>query len=199
MVHLTVCSYHVTYLFQSESTLYSCLIVKEILFQNRCNIWHLSNCSRTRTHKHLVRKQILNSQMHFTDKYSQRRSVICPVWLNGWVFIYYLSGCGFESHCNPNDNSLACATNKMKSNVVSMCVMPVKIKSNRLKKELKTSPMLDHCSQRTFINSELGKKLRIEGIMITIKIKTLNWEKGHETEAIFGLKVSQWVSEWVSE
>ena len=29
--HLTVCSYHVTYAFQSESTLYSCLNVKELL------------------------------------------------------------------------------------------------------------------------------------------------------------------------
>ena len=28
---LTVCSYHVTYVFQSESTLYSCLNVKELL------------------------------------------------------------------------------------------------------------------------------------------------------------------------
>ena len=22
-----------------------------------------------------------------------------PVWLNGWVFVYELSACGFESHC----------------------------------------------------------------------------------------------------
>ena len=26
-------------------------------------------------------------------------SIIWPVWLNGWVFVYELSGCGFESHC----------------------------------------------------------------------------------------------------
>ena len=34
-------------------------------------------------------------QMHRTDKYSQilRR----PVWINGWVFVYELSGCGFQS------------------------------------------------------------------------------------------------------
>ena len=24
-------------------------------------------------------------------------SIIWPVWLNGWVFVYELSGCGFES------------------------------------------------------------------------------------------------------
>ena len=33
-----VCSYHVTYAFQSESTLYSCLNVKELLARNRREI-----------------------------------------------------------------------------------------------------------------------------------------------------------------
>ena len=28
------------------------------------------------------------------------RSTIWPVWLNGWVFIYELCGCGFESRCS---------------------------------------------------------------------------------------------------
>ena len=40
------------------------------------------------------------SQMHRTDKYSQHSSIIWPVWLNGWVFVYELSGCGFESRCS---------------------------------------------------------------------------------------------------
>ena len=35
---LTVCSCHVTYAFQSESTLYSCLNVKELLPQSRREI-----------------------------------------------------------------------------------------------------------------------------------------------------------------
>ena len=38
--------------------------------------------------------------MHHTDKYSQHSSIIWPVWLNGWVFVYELSGCGFKSSCN---------------------------------------------------------------------------------------------------
>ena len=25
-------------------------------------------------------------------------SIVLPVWLDGWVFVYELSGCGFESH-----------------------------------------------------------------------------------------------------
>ena len=40
------------------------------------------------------------SQMHRTDKYSQHSSIIWPVWLNGWVFVYELNGCGFESSCS---------------------------------------------------------------------------------------------------
>ena len=43
------------------------------------------------------------SQMHSTDKYSQHSSVIWSVWLNDWVFVYELSGCGLEyrwSHLN---------------------------------------------------------------------------------------------------
>ena len=42
--------------------------------------------------------------MHRTNKYSQHSSIIYskswPVWLNGWVFVYELSGSGFESSCS---------------------------------------------------------------------------------------------------
>ena len=80
--YYTVCSYHVTYAFQSESTLYSCLNVKELLARNRREIWSLSDCNWTRTHNHLVHKRTLN---HLAS---------------GWVFVYKLSGCGFESICS---------------------------------------------------------------------------------------------------
>ena len=79
---MTVCFDHVTYVFQGESTPYVCLNVEELLAQNRRHIWSLRDCNRTRTHNHLVRKQ------HW------------PVWLNGWVFVYDLSSCGFESLCS---------------------------------------------------------------------------------------------------
>ena len=38
--------------------------------------------------------------MNRTDKYSQHRSIIWPVWSNGWVFVHELSGCGFKSSCS---------------------------------------------------------------------------------------------------
>ena len=57
---ITVCSCHVTYAFQSESTLYSCLNVKELLAWSRHKIWSLSDCYWTRTQNLLVRKRTLN-------------------------------------------------------------------------------------------------------------------------------------------
>ena len=57
---LTICSYHVTYSFQSESTLYSCLNIKELLARNRRDISNLSDCNGTQTHNHVVRKRTLN-------------------------------------------------------------------------------------------------------------------------------------------
>ena len=64
-VLLTVCSCHVTYAFQSESTLYSCLNVKELLARSRREIWRWSDCNWTGTQNHLVLKRTLN---HFTVK-----------------------------------------------------------------------------------------------------------------------------------
>ena len=57
---VSVCSFHVTYAIQSESILYSCLNVKELLARNRCEIWSLSDCNWIRTHNQLVRKRTLN-------------------------------------------------------------------------------------------------------------------------------------------
>ena len=59
-VHLIVCFYQVSYEFESESTLYSCLNVKELLARSRRHIARLSDGNGTRTHNHLVRKRILN-------------------------------------------------------------------------------------------------------------------------------------------
>ena len=39
------------------------------------------------------------SQKHYTDEYSQHSSMIWPIWLNSWVFVYKLSGYGLKSRC----------------------------------------------------------------------------------------------------
>ena len=56
----TVCSYHVTYTFQSESAIYSCLNVNKLLAWNGRDIWSISDFNRIRIHNHLVRKQTFN-------------------------------------------------------------------------------------------------------------------------------------------
>ena len=56
----TVCSCHVTYAFQSETTLYNCLNVKELFVRSRRETWNLSDCNWTQTQNHLVSKRTLN-------------------------------------------------------------------------------------------------------------------------------------------
>ena len=59
-MHLTVGSYHDTHSFQSKSTLYSYLKLKELNALNIHEIWSLNVCNGTRTHNHLVPKRTLN-------------------------------------------------------------------------------------------------------------------------------------------
>ena len=49
-----------TYTFQSESTLYSRLNLKELFVWIRCDIWSLSNSNGIQTHNHLVCNQALD-------------------------------------------------------------------------------------------------------------------------------------------
>ena len=69
-VHLTVCSCHVTYAFQSVSTLFNYLKVKEHVAPNSCKIWSLSDCNWTQTQNHLVRQRTLNHLAKLTKWWS---------------------------------------------------------------------------------------------------------------------------------
>ena len=111
-----VCSYHVKYAFQRESTLYSCVNVKELLAWNRCNIYSLSDCNGTRTHNHLVRKRPLThlvklakwlSCVSSTYMYSAFDCIFSSCHVHVLESIYTLermfqdsSGCGFELRCS---------------------------------------------------------------------------------------------------
>ena len=99
MVHLTVCSCHVTYTFQSESTLYSCLHVKELLALSWHKIWSLSDCKWTQTHDHLVLKRTLNclaklakwlSSVASTYLYGALDCSSCHVCISEWIHILWL-------------------------------------------------------------------------------------------------------------
>ena len=72
----TVCYYHVTYAFQIEYTLHSCLNFKERLARNKPDISRLSASNVIRTHNHLL---------SFSNGIRTHN--------------HLLSGCGFESGC----------------------------------------------------------------------------------------------------
>ena len=61
--------------------------------------WHLDKLLSVNSlwNSYLILWLIITcNQIHHTDKNSQHSSIIWPVWLNGWVFVHELSGCGFE-------------------------------------------------------------------------------------------------------
>ena len=86
---LAVCSCHVTYTFQSESTLYSCLNVKELVARSRWEIWCLSDCNLTRTQNHLVRKRTLN---HLANWPNDLTKWLSQLWMTSLSTSVRLSG-----------------------------------------------------------------------------------------------------------
>ena len=76
-VHLTACSCHVTYAFQSESTLYFAPTSSKEFLDKQATI----ECGFTL--KRLRDMARTYSQIHRTDTYSQHSSTIWSVWL--WV------------------------------------------------------------------------------------------------------------------
>ena len=60
-------------------------------------MFFIISSTRFRVSPHSIVGWISRKSLHETGKYSQHSSNICSVWLNGWVFVYELSGCGFES------------------------------------------------------------------------------------------------------
>ena len=87
--NLTLYSYHVTRAFQTESTLNSCLNVKELLAQSRCQIWSLTDCNGTPTHNHLVCKWTLN---HLA-KLAKWLTCVVSIYLYGAYHCMFLSCC----------------------------------------------------------------------------------------------------------
>ena len=80
---------------RSESTLYSCLNVRELFARSRRVMFEAPNGWV------FVRDMIRTySQLHRTDKYSEYSSIIWSIWPNDWVFVYELSGSGFKSSCS---------------------------------------------------------------------------------------------------
>ena len=74
-------------------TLYSCLNVRELLAQNRRDIWSLSDYNKTWTHNHLVRKWTLNHLAKLAKWLSCVMSTYCMVLL--YVLLYVRTVCSY--------------------------------------------------------------------------------------------------------
>ena len=72
----------------------------------------------------------------------------------------------------------------------SMCIVPVKVRAAAQGKDVLTYAMLDNCSQGSFIQEALVKKMQTSGRKTTLNLKTLNGERSESTTAIEGLQVA---------
>ena len=79
--------YYVTYVFLSESTLYSCRNVKELVARSRWEIWSLSDCNWTRNNNHLVWEQTLN----YFAKLTVMIELCCKYFYVRCIWLYVLS------------------------------------------------------------------------------------------------------------
>ena len=73
------------------------------------------------------------------------------------------------------NEEVCCNSTYTGSNVVSMCVVPVRIK-HRTNKVLETYAMFDSCNESTFMDKQLLDELQILCRKTTITVKTLNDE-----------------------
>ena len=91
------------------------------------------------------------------------------------------------------DTDVKCAstTEKSGSKIISMSIVPVKIKHRDSNKMVTTYTMLDNFSQGSFILDSAIKKLGIQGIKTTLKLKTLHGERSESTFAVEGFKVTE--------
>ena len=72
------------------------------------------------------------------------------------------------SECSPRnaagEENVTCASvnGKFDVDVISICVVPIKISHQNCKKTIRTYAMLDNCIQGSFIKQDLLKKLGVE-------------------------------------
>ena len=82
----------------------------------------------------------------------------------------------------------------MSLEVISICVVPLKVKLERHKlsnREVKTFAMLDTGSQVTFAKEKLSSDLGIQGKKTSVTVKTMNGEVTKSSESLEDLEVDQ--------
>ena len=88
-LHWILSYYHFMYTIQSESTLYSCLNVKELFAWNKRKIRGVSDCSWAWTHNHLLRKRTIINHDPTGLMIELLWELICAVHLT--LFFYHVT------------------------------------------------------------------------------------------------------------
>ena len=89
-----------------------------------------------------------------------------------------------------NDLKCASMTGKTGSEVISMCIVLMKVKHEDGKDTVTTYAMLDNCSQGSFSHDNLVKELGVHGMKTTLNLKTLHGKKRESTMVVEGIKVT---------
>ena len=74
--------------------------------------------------------------------------------------------------------------------IISMCVVSVKIRSRISNTGVRTWAMLDNFSQGSFVKKSLLKQLKVEGKSAPVTVKTLNGDWKHSSLAVDDLEVA---------
>ena len=88
------------------------------------------------------------------------------------------------------NEKMKCASINTYSDVVSMCIVPVKVKRKDSINEVQTYALLDNCSQGTFILDKLAQAVGTSGRKTSITIKTINEEHTSSSMTIKDLQVA---------
>ena len=111
------------------------------------------------------------------------------------------SECSSRNTVGEENVTCASVNGKFDVEVISMCVVPIKISHQNCKKTIRTYAMLDNCSQGSFIKQDLLKRLGVDGQKLSLNLKTLTGEKSEETLMVDNLKVAgvnKMNNDWIS-
>ena len=95
-----------------------------------------------------------------------------------------------EKNNGEQNEETKCASINTYSDVISTCIVPVRIKRKDSINEVQTYALLDSCSQGTFILDKLAKTVGTSGRKTSITIKTKNGENTISSMAIEDLQVA---------
>ena len=89
-----------------------------------------------------------------------------------------------------NQGGVKCASVNTGTDVISMCLVAIKVQYDNPSKVLKTHALLDSCNEGSFILERLINNLPVKGQKTSITIKTLNEQVANKAMVVKGLKVT---------